>query len=343
MATETGSRSPDEAFLGELRDARDAGRRTPDFFVVGHAKCGTTALCEMLAAHPEIFLPVFKETQFLSRAPHHRASPPARRAPLRPQTLEAYLALFADAGPAQRAGEGSTEYLRTPATAGKIAALCPDARIIAAFREPASFLRSLHLQLLEVDNETEPDFGRALALEAQRRRGERIPRHCAWPPALLYSEHVRYVDQLRSYHERFGAERVLVLIYDDFRADNEGIVRQVLRFLGVDAETTIEPVEANPTIRVRSRRAGDLIGSVTMGRGPGGRVAATALKAVTSERLRRRGLGLLKRAVVDSAPPPPDERLMEELRRSFEPEVVALSEYLDRDLVGLWGYDRLAG
>ena len=32
---------------------------------------------------------------------------------------------------------------------------------------------------------------------------------------------------------------------------------------------------------------------------------------------------------------------MGELRRRFKGEVVALSEYLDRDLVGLWGYDRI--
>jgi hypothetical protein len=33
---------------------------------------------------------------------------------------------------------------------------------------------------------------------------------------------------------------------------------------------------------------------------------------------------------------------MQELRRRFKPEVVALSDYLDRDLVALWGYDKLA-
>ena len=32
---------------------------------------------------------------------------------------------------------------------------------------------------------------------------------------------------------------------------------------------------------------------------------------------------------------------MRELRRRFKGEVVALSEYLGRDLVSLWGYDRL--
>jgi hypothetical protein len=32
---------------------------------------------------------------------------------------------------------------------------------------------------------------------------------------------------------------------------------------------------------------------------------------------------------------------MLELRRRFKPEVTALSEYLGRDLVALWGYDHL--
>jgi hypothetical protein len=32
---------------------------------------------------------------------------------------------------------------------------------------------------------------------------------------------------------------------------------------------------------------------------------------------------------------------MLELRRRFKPQVDALSEYLGRDLVGLWRYDRL--
>jgi hypothetical protein len=31
---------------------------------------------------------------------------------------------------------------------------------------------------------------------------------------------------------------------------------------------------------------------------------------------------------------------MAELRERFKPEVVALSDYLGRDLVTLWGYDR---
>lgn len=340
MALDSESQSLDEVFIGELQRARDSGRRRPDFFVVGHAKCGTTALYEMLKTHPQIYLPVFKETQFLSRGPR-RPRVRQKLAPQRPRTLDAYLSLFEAAGAAQRAGDGSTEYLRTPTTARRIAELCPDARIIAAFREPVSFLRSLHLQLLEVNIESERDFKRALQLEQARRAGRQIPRNCPWPPALQYSQHVRYADQLREYHECFGAERVHVIVYDDFRAENERVVRDVLRFLEVEDSLAIEPSKANPTVRVRSRRAGALVGSLSAGQSPLARVTGSVLKAVTSERLRRQALGAVKRAALDRNPRPPDEELVSELRCRFKREVVAISEYLERDLLGLWGYDEV--
>ena len=40
-------------------------------------------------------------------------------------------------------------------------------------------------------------------------------------------------------------------------------------------------------------------------------------------------------------PEPPDEELMRSLRRRFFPEVEAFGESIGRDLVSLWGYDRL--
>jgi Sulfotransferase family len=329
----------EEEFMDELRAARASGRRLPDFFLVGHAKCGTTALYEMLTAHPQIYMPVLKETQFLSRLPQERAAQPTRREDVRPRTLEAYLSLFEGAQPGQRVGEASTEYLRAPATAGRIAELCPDASIVAIFREPASFLRSLHLQLLQVNIETESDFSRAIALEDDRRHGRNVPRGCPWPPALYYSQHVRYVEQLRSYHEHFGRERVLALAYDDFRADNEGTVRRVMGFVDVDDTVQIAPSEANPTVRIRSHRLGDLVGDVAVGRSGVARVVGGAVKSVTSERMRARALQTVKRVNLEADPHPANEEFMGELRARFKGEVVALSEYLQRDLVSLWGYN----
>ena len=315
--------------------------RVPDFFIVGHPKCGTTALYEMLRRHPQIHMSVEKEPWFFSTELRFRAPP---RKPVGiPDTLENYLALFAGAAPGQRIGEASTTYLWSRAAAGAIAAVQPDARIIAILREPASFLRSLHLQFLEAHIETEPDLRRALSLEDARREGRLPDKHAYWPQMLLYSEHVRYVEQLCRYQERFAAEQLLVLVYDDFRADNEATVGRVLRFLEVDGAAPIEAIDANPTVRPRSQRLHGLVHAVSVGRGPASRTVKAAVKALTPDGARRSLLHTFRQRVLYRAPTASadDEALTRELRARFKPEVLALSELLGRDLVSLWGYDRV--
>jgi hypothetical protein len=311
--------------------------RAPDFFIVGHHKSGTTALYEMLRRRPQIYMPDLKEPWFFAKDLGVRFEP---ETPL-PQTLDEYLSLFSAATPEQRIGEATPSYLMSHTAAADIAEVQPDARIIAILREPANFLRSLHLQSVRNHAETETNFRKALALEDARRRGEAIPAGAIRPQELLYSEHVRYVEQLRRYHDVFAPEQVLVLIYEDFRADNEAIARRVLRFLEVDDTGPIEQVEPNATVRVRSRRLYDLVRAVYLGHGPAAKVAKTAIKALTPRQLRRDAHVTVRRRVLFGSPQPPDEALMTELRHRFKPEVVALSEYLDRDLVKLWGYDRL--
>jgi hypothetical protein len=311
-----------------------SARRAPDFFIVGHPKCGTTALYEMLRRQPGIFMPALKEPQFF--AGEMRVG--ARPAHL-PDTLEEYLALFDGARPDQLRGEASPSYLRSHTAARAIAELQPAARIVAILREPASLLRSVHLQFVQAAIETEHDLRKALELEPERREGRKLPRHGFWPLALQYSEHVRYVEQLRRYHDAFGPEQVLVLIYDDFRADNEGTVRQVLRFLGIEDALPVQALEANSTVAARSRTLHELVHTVAVGRGPVTRALKQSLTALTPDAPRRRALHALRRRLVYGEPPAVDEELMAELRHRYRGEVVALSEYLHRDLAGLWGYD----
>jgi hypothetical protein len=310
--------------------------RLPDFFIVGHPKCGTTALYEILRRHPQIYMPACKEPWFFASELRERTPP---RPEGTPATLAQYLSLFEAARPEQRLGEASAQYLWSRTAADAIAEVDPGARIVALLREPASFLHSLHLQFLETYVETEGDLRMALALEPERRQGREIPQYSYWPAALLYSEHVRYVEQLRRYYAAFPPEQILVLIYDDFRRDNESVVRTVLRFLEVDDSAPIHTVEANPTVRARSQRLNELVHAVGVGRGPVSLAVKGTVKAVTPAKLRRRALYAVQRQVVFAKPPPPDEALMAELRARFKPEVASLSEYLDRDLLSLWGYD----
>ncbi len=315
-----------------------AGGRLPDFFIAGHAKSGTTALYQMLRRHPQIFMPANKEPWFFASDMRPRF-PPRKSGPL-PETLDQYRALFAGARQDQRVGEASSSYLWSRTAAEAIAEVQPEARIVAILREPASFLRSLHLQLVQTHVESVKDLRGAITLEGERRQGRRIPRRSHRPQLLLYSEHVRYVEQLRRYHEVFPSEQVLVLIYDDFRADNRATVERVLGLLEVSEDASLEAIEANPSVLMRSQALDEIVHAVSIGRGPAGRAAKGALKALTPQRLRRRALRLTQQRVVHAQPPAADERFMGELRRRFRPEVEALGEYLGRDLVSLWGYDR---
>jgi hypothetical protein len=308
--------------------------RLPDFFVVGHEKSGTTALYGMLRGHPQVYMPDLKEPRFF--APEARSAARSRDDLPYTDTLEEYLALFAPAAPEQLVGEASPQYLRSPDAARRIAELCPDARIIAILREPVSFLRSFHLQCVQAGRETQKDLRKALALEPARREGRRLPRGYSSPAWLLYSEHVRYVEQLRRFHAAFPRERVLVLIYDDYLQDNETTLRVVQRFLEIDDTIPIEPVRAMQT-RSTARFAAlhPLSRRLRLAwHRPQEADPLTRTVAALAPRSARR----LWRRVFYTHAPTSDEQLVHELRRRLKPEVEALSGYLGRDLVALWGY-----
>jgi Sulfotransferase family len=342
-------------------DASSSLGRIPDFFIVGHPKCGTTALFDTLRRHPQIHMPA-KEPRFFaieeidmgthvcegegeresigSPASEPRARGERQAQGKRPRTLDGYAALFAGARPGQRVGEATPAYLRSPLAAGRIASVRPDARIIAIIREPVSFLRSFHLQALRGYNETQRDFRKALALEDARRAGRRVPRLSRTPRDLLYSDHVRYVEQLRRYHAVFAPEQVLVLIYEDFKADNDAVMRTVLRFLEVDDTAPIEATQTRPSHDVRFQPLHTLVNlrRIALRNLAFADALSRTVNTLTPTRLR----GAVRtnwRRVAFSEPLPLDDRLMRELRGRFKGEVEALSDYLGRDLVTLWGYD----
>ena len=312
--------------------------RWPDFFLVGHHKSGTTALYEMLRRHPQIFMPDLKEPRFMaSDLPWQGPSELRRR---NPRTAEEYLALFADAASEQLVGEASATYLFSRTAAARIAEVQPQARIIAILREPVSFLRSLHTTYVQIGYETELDLGRAIALEPARRSGAQIPPRAFVPQLLRYTEQVHYREQLRRYEAHFDPANVLVLIYDDFRDDNEAVLRRVLDFLGVDSTGSLPPLEANVTTwTYRRPRVGATVTSATMGRGRAWGPVGRAAKAVTTRRFRRGAMRALRRRFVLTDPPPLRPELVSELRERFRPEVAAAGEHLGRDLLALWGYD----
>lgn len=290
----------------------------------------------MLRGHPQIFMPDLKEPNYFADELIDN-KPPADL----PATIDDYLSLFAPARPAQLAGEASVLYLWSRTSARNIAQACPDARIITIVREPASFLCSLHLQLLNTRVESQPDLSTALALEDTRREGRHLSETGYWPQLLYYSDHMTYMAQLTRYSDAFPEHQRLTLIYDDFRNDNRATLEKVMRFLEIDDTVSLSIEDVNQSTRMRAKHVKRLLDAASEGRGAGFSLFKRAAEAVTTQNVRHAAKRAVQRRVIEGKPHKPDAALMKRLRLRYKPEVEALADHLGRDLIKLWGYDAL--
>ncbi len=225
----------------------------PDFFIVGAPKCATTAMCTYLAQHPEIFIPRIKEPDFFgSDLPGVRAA----------RTEAEYLNLFRDGG-GKLCGEGSVWNLFSRRAAKEIYDFNPEAKIIIMLREPVELLRSLHNELIFQGREDIEDFQEALLAETERRKGNRIPSRCT-RFGLLYSDVVKFSEQIGRYFDIFEKENIHIVIYDDLVANIEVVYRDILEFLRVDPTFQPEFEIINRSKRFRSRGIRWLLRSIAL-------------------------------------------------------------------------------
>ncbi|MGM0584157.1 MAG: hypothetical protein ACQEUZ_05865, partial [Pseudomonadota bacterium] len=96
---------------------------------------------------------------------------------------------------------------------------------------PVEMVHAWHMELIFSRNEDERDFEAAWRLQDARARGERIPGTCRAPQFLQYREMASYAPQLERFFARVPAERRLVLLQEDLRADPRGVYERALDFL----------------------------------------------------------------------------------------------------------------
>jgi len=305
----------------------------PDFFITGHPKCGTTALFKFLEQHPGIYMPSTKEPNFFAKDFCRDAEPGTFFYQMSPTE---YLSLFDGAGPNQICGEASACYLYSPEAVHRIHEFNPDAKLIAIFREPVSFLRSLHLQLLKNESAREDvvDFQEALALEPRRKKGKEIPRRCLLPEFLYYSEWVQYSEQLKRVYRHFDREQVLVLIYEDFKQDNAGVYRTILEFIGADPSFSPRFGSYNRGgDRVKSRSMKEFLHEEGVFKW-----LKPATRAVIPPSVRKSLAAWFYRRFVFTTADPLSDHEKDRLKNKFRSEVEALEELMGQDLVAKWDY-----
>lgn len=292
--------------------------RTPDFFIVGAIKSGTTALYEYLRRHPEIYMPEVKEPYFFGSD---------MDADYFVRDWDEYLALFGEAGDACRIGEASTGYLYSRVAAREIRERLGPVRIIIMLRNPVDVMYAHHSQLLEHGSEVISDFAEALEAEADRKRGERVPEKAEPPEGLYYREAVRFHEQVRRYFDVFGRELVHVIVFDDLVRDTPTVYRRVLRFLEVDDAFRPEFRVVNPNRRLW------FPGLRRWLKDPPDLVRRLGRVLLPSRRLRIRLVELLVRLNAPTRPRPPmDPALRRRLLGELAPEIDRLGALVDRDL-----------
>jgi len=206
-------------------EANDISLNRPNFFIVGVAKCGTTALFDYLAQHPNTWCPAEKEPNFLA------FDYPALQGP---RTEENYLKLFADAGDEHTAvGEASILYFFSKVAIEEIREHYPDAKLIIMIRNPAEMVYSFHSQLMSTANEDVADFEQAWRLQDERREGRHIPSRCLVPEFLQYRDIGRLSRGIRRVLDVFPREQVRLIVFDDMKADPQGVFDDVTDYLGL--------------------------------------------------------------------------------------------------------------
>lgn len=189
----------------------------PNFLCVGTFRAGTSWLFRVLKKHPEVFLPDEKELMFFTR--HYGKG------------IEWYEKFFDRHSCQKYAGDISPCYLSSKEAPKRIQRHLSDVKILAILRNPVDQIWSLY-RLWITRNYTKKELKFALREDVE----------------LL--DNVRYFEHLSNYLYYFDKKQLLVLFYEDLKANPLSFLKSLYNFLG------IEEVYADDFIRIwnKSRR-----------------------------------------------------------------------------------------
>ncbi len=316
--------------------------KIPNFFIVGQPKSGTTALYHFLKQHPTIYVPEKKELHHFERDFHE-----TRNRLLKNKMIlrrlnkfhnykeEDYLKHFENAKRQKILVDITPNYLYSKKAAKAIHKFNPKAKILAIFREPISFVYSLHSQYVYDLIEHEKNFEKAISLEKERKKGTRLMKSGRLVDLLFYGERVKYEKQLKRYLEVFPKEQIKVIIFDDLIQNNEKTYYEILNFLEVKKfKPDFKIVNPNKRVRFEFIRES---AKFLVDRGFGF-VLPKKIRNNLENLINKITTKYQKRKKLDA-------NLIKQLKKRYKPEVVKFNKLLKkhmlikRDLVKLWGYD----
>jgi hypothetical protein len=192
--------------------------RSPNCFLIGAAKSGTSSLADWLGQHPDVFVPPSKESHFYASDAYFALG------------FAAYLRNeFANASSERVVVDASPSYLHLPGTVIPRMTASLDVgelRFLVLLRDPIDRALSHYLHQRRRGRET-MSFEDAIRDEiAGRRRPDET-----W---MTYVADGRYAAHLERWFGAFGREPFLVLKHEELRDGPRSVLRRAFTFLGVD-------------------------------------------------------------------------------------------------------------
>jgi len=309
--------------------------KTPNLFIVGHPRSGTSSLHHYLAQHPDIFMTAIKEPNFFASDFRKESDAFHQKQLYFPyRTENQYLKLYKKWENEKIAGESSATYLCSKVSAREICRFNSASKIIMMFREPVEFLHSFHSAARFALGEHHQDFKTALAAERNRREGRGFSKRVITPLWLFYAEFVKYAEQIHRFLTHFNREQIKIIIFDDFKINTPGIYKEVLDFLDVDPNFSPTFDIVNPNKQIRW----PVIKKYTLD----SPYFRKSLRFLFSHEIYAWLKNFYKSKIVTYQPRQPlNDEFRFELMKEFKQEVEKLSALINRDLVALWGYDNV--
>lgn len=177
-------------------------KKIPNLFIVGAAKCGTTALADFLGQHPEIYIAPIKEPYYFISNPEITSE-------------SEYLKLFSSVAKEKLVGEATTGYLFDPVSPKLIKEFNPNANIIIILRNPIDMAYSLW-KYMSVNGNEKLGFLPAIEKASERKSDDFVKQCAGRSENYLYIERARYFDQVKRYIDEFGVSKVKILIFEEF-------------------------------------------------------------------------------------------------------------------------------
>lgn len=292
----------------------------PNFFIIGAAKSGTTALYGMLDPHPQVYLPYQKEPNFFSNDTNFAKG------------LDWYVdRYFRQAGNYPARGEASPQYLNWgDKVSARLAALenAGEIRLIAMFRDPVKRAYSHYWMLVHREIE-KLSFEDALEVE-QEKLSQNY--HELEKEGRLWHGYFRggqYFSLLKPYLERFAREQFHFVVLDDLKDNFSGVMQQLAAFLEIDDGFEFKQVVSNSAYVPRNQKLHHFLHYPS---GPVSTLMRTIIRRtspVFQYRLRRKIVELNNKSMPN---PPMDENTARMLRERYLPEIESLEKILGRSL-----------